>query len=456
MLPFLTSTTVYVTPDHPDNRQQPWRSRPEQACIVLFLAITLALCGDTASAQAWPGSSSSWQNTAATAVISRPGTFAGSNQRLKPLTDIERDRMRAYATLSMDTSGTMQKLNSVNSFMEWYMLYFPVPFGSYSKETNWLFGLTKYNAFTMRRNHEPDSATQASSITAFGYYTLNTQYKAVLESNLMFSENRAMWKITMAYIYYPLLYYGVGNDTHLSRERTLNTLNMQMSTSYLFRVWKKWYAGATYDFYNYSKVELAGDSPSYPGDSLRLANAEGKQSGFGLRIAMEGRDNRLNAKKGFYFDASYQFFDKIFGSDFNYQYFQFDARYYFPLLRKFTIATLLRSESRQGDVPVQSMVFLGGDYFMRGSYLGRYRSNVSLIGQAEARFPIFWILGGTLFGGAGQVATDYSKIEMGSFHANYGFGLRLKVDTKHDVNLRFDMGFTRDQTLFVMNFSEAF
>ena len=93
---------------------------------------------------------------------------------------------------------------------------------------------------------------------------------------------------------------------------------------------------------------------------------------------------------------------------------------------------------------------------MRGSYLGRYRSNVSLITQAEARFPIFWIFGGTLFCGAGQVSTDYTKIKLGNFHANYGVGLRLKVDSAHDVNLRFDLGFSEDQTLFIMNFSEAF
>ncbi|MEJ1237772.1 BamA/TamA family outer membrane protein [Chryseolinea sp. T2] len=340
--------------------------------------------------------------------------------------------------------------------MEWYMLYFPVPFGSYSKETSWLFGLTKYNAFTMRRKGEEIPNTQASSITAFGYYTLNTQYKAVLESNLMFPGNRAIWKSTLAYIYYPLLYYGVGNNTRLNQERTLNTLNIQFSTSYLFKVWKKLYVGPAYDYFNYYKVEIDGDSPSYPGDSLRLANAEGRQSGLGLRISMEGRDNRLNAKKGYYLDASYQWFDKALGGNFNYQYFQFDARYYFPLLRKITIASVLRSESRQGNAPVQSMAFLGGDYFMRGSYLGRYRSNVSLIAQTEARFPIFWILGGTLFGGVGQVATDYVKIDMGSFHANYGFGFRIKVDSAHDVNLRFDMGFSDDQTLFIMNFSEAF
>ncbi|HTF20040.1 MAG TPA: BamA/TamA family outer membrane protein [Chryseolinea sp.] len=456
MFPFNRIIPSCFTSVSPDDRPAASFSRFKRERMVVCVVITLALGGFTASSQPLPETSFSWGSAPGSGENTSSRGVAIRDERVQPLASLDRSRMSAHVPVRMDTSVTMQKLNSVNRFMEWYMLYFPVPFGSYSKETNWLFGLTKYNAFTMRHRHKLDSGTQASSITAFGYYTLNTQYKAVLEANLMFSENRAIWKTTLAYIYYPLLYYGVGNNTHLSQERTLNTLNIQLSTSYLFRVWKKWYAGAAYDYYNYSKVELAGDSPSYPGDSLRLANAEGKQSGLGLRVTREGRDNRLNAKKGFYFDASYQFFDKIFGSDFNYQYFQFDARYYFPLFRKFTMATLLRSESRQGDVPVQSMAFLGGDYFMRGSYLGRYRNNVSLIGQAEARFPIFWILGGTLFGGVGQVATDYSKIELGSFHANYGFGLRLKVDSAHDVNLRFDMGFTGDQTLFVMNFSEAF
>jgi hypothetical protein len=350
----------------------------------------------------------------------------------------------------------MKKLYALNSFMEWYMLYFPVPFGSYSKETNWLFGLTKYNAFTIRNSKRPEEATQASSVTALGYYTLNTQYKAVLESNLMMPGNRAIWKTTLAYVYYPLLYYGVGNNTQLNNERTLNTLNIQFSTSYLLKVWKKWYVGGTYDYYNYYKVETAGESDAYPEDSIRLTNTEGRQSGLGIRMSMEGRDNRLNAKHGFYVDASYQLFDMALGGQFNYQYFQVDARYYFPIWRKVTLATMLRSESRQGDVPVQSLAFLGGDYFMRGSYLGRYRDKVSLIAQTEARFPIFWILGGTLFGGVGQVAANYSKIDLGTFHGNYGFGLRLKVDSAHDVNLRLDMGFSGDQALFMMNVSEAF
>jgi len=134
---------------------------------------------------------------------------------MQPLSSLDRTQMSTYVwgrhlmfvapinpvvPAKADTSVIMEKLNAVNNFMEWYMLYFPVPFGSYSKETSWLFGLTKYNAFTMRTHHQLIERTQASSITAFGYYTLNTQYKAVIESNLMFPGNRAIWKSTLAYI----------------------------------------------------------------------------------------------------------------------------------------------------------------------------------------------------------------------------------------------------------------
>ncbi|MBL0740688.1 BamA/TamA family outer membrane protein [Chryseolinea lacunae] len=357
--------------------------------------------------------------------------------------------------LLKDTSNTMKKLNSMNTFMQWYMIYFPVPFGSYSKETSWLFGLSKYNAFKIRQDAH-DTIVQPSSISAFGYYTLNTQYKMVLESNLMLKHNKAIWKTDLIYIYYPLLFYGVGNQTKLEQQRVLNTLNFQFSTFYLFRVWKKWYVGPTFDYYNYKQVELSELSRVFAGDSAAVIHAVGRQSGLGLKISMEGRDNRLNAKRGFFFDASYQFFDKSLGSQYNYDYFQLDARYYFRLTKKIVLASQLRTESKQGDVPVQSLAFLGGDYFMRGSYLGRYRDNVSVIGQTEMRFPLFWIFGGTAFGGLGQVAPDYSKLNMSSFHSNYGVGLRLQVDNAHDINLRFDMGFSGDEALFIMNFSEAF
>ena len=355
-----------------------------------------------------------------------------------------------------DTSKGMRRLYKLSSTMEWFIVYFPVPYGSYSKETDFLFGLTKYNAFTMRRGNKQDSITQPSSVSGLGYYTLNSQYKMVVESNLMLNKNKAIWKTSLINTSYPLLFYGIGNETDLNNERTLNSSNFQISMQYLFRIWRKWYLGPAYDYYYYYDVDLAEGSRPLPGDEVLLRNNLGHQSGLGLKLSMEGRDNRLNAKKGFFVDASYQIFDQAIGSHFNYKFFQMDVRYYTTPFKKITIATQLRVQSKQGEVPVQSLCLLGGDYSMRGAYLGRYRDKILMDSQVEVRFPLFWIIGGTIFGGAGQVAPKYQEINLGSFHGIYGAGLRLKVDSKHDINLRVDMGFSKDQQIFIMNFAEAF
>ena len=115
-----------------------------------------------------------------------------------------------------------------------------------------------------------------------------------------------------------------------------------------------------------------------------------------------------------------------------------------------------RMEYKNGDIPVQSLALLGGDYSMRGIYLGRFRDKTLVDTQVELRFPIFWIIGGVVFGGLGQVSPALNQLNLNSFHYTYGLGLRLKVDSAHDVNMRFDLGFSKDQTIFIMQFSEAF
>lgn len=355
-----------------------------------------------------------------------------------------------------DTSNTMSKLYEINDFMEWYMTYFPVPYGSYSQETDFLFGLSKYNAFTIRKGDTTDHITQPSSVSLFGYITLNDQYKIVLESNLMFNKNKALWKTGLIYVNYPLLFFGVGNNTNIDNARTLNTSDFQFHTEYLIRFHKMWFVGPMYDYYNYYDVSLANGSEPRPNDSINLAHNIGHQSGLGAKLLMEGRDNRLNAKHGYYLETSFQFFDKALGSEYKYTQFLADFRHYITPWKKLTIATQLKTEAKTGDVPVQSLAFVGGDYSMRGIYRGRYRDNVSIDWQSELRFPIYWIIGGTAFAGLGQVAPAYGQLQGDQFHFAYGAGLRLQVDSQHDVNLRFDIAFSNDETIFIMNFAEAF
>ncbi len=355
-----------------------------------------------------------------------------------------------------DSTGTVHKLDKIKAGLEWYMKYFPVPYVSYGKETNWLFGVSKFNAFTLNKGDKLDAFTQPSSVNLFGYLTLNDQYKIALESNLMLNKNKALWNTFLLYTDYPMEYFGVGNETNLEDQRTLITSDWQFSTFYLFRTWKDWYLGLMYDFYNYYNVELGMDTPPLPGDSINFVHNIGKQSGLGLKLLMEGRDNRLNAKSGIYVDASFQLFRKGLGGEYDYEYLKTDIRYYTTPFKKITIAAQLRTESKHGDVPIQSLALLGGDYSMRGTYRGRYRDHVLLDSQLEFRFPIYWVFGGVVFNSIGQVAPSYRDLSFGSFHYNYGFGLRLQIDSKNDINLRFDYAISSDQSFFLINFGEAF
>jgi len=94
---------------------------------------------------------------------------------------------------------------------------------------------------------------------------------------------------------------------------------------------------------------------------------------------------------------------------------------------------------------------------MRGYYLGAYRDNVLLDGQMEYRFPIWNIFGATTWIATGQVQPNYGALTLNGFHLSYGVGIRIRVDTKHNTNMRFDMGFGPNEIKgFYINFSEAF
>ena len=69
---------------------------------------------------------------------------------------------------------------------------------------------------------------------------------------------------------------------------------------------------------------------------------------------------------------------------------------------------------------------------------------------------MFWRIGIAAFGGIGQVADKVQSFDSGSFKYDYGFGLRYKINKKENINLRLDMGFTKEGHGLYIVFAEAF
>ena len=74
--------------------------------------------------------------------------------------------------------------------------------------------------------------------------------------------------------------------------------------------------------------------------------------------------------------------------------------------------------------------------------------------QLELRQHIYSRIGCMVWVGGGTVFQSFNKMELKHILPNYGLGLRIEF--KHNVNLRVDYGFGKDTAGFVFQFAEAF
>lgn len=359
-----------------------------------------------------------------------------------------------------DTTSFKGKLDNFNGKMETIVKYSPLPIITYSSLTDWLFGVTKINSFRIGDKDNSDTTIQPSTITGLAYFTLNQQFKFVVTSKLMFGHNKYQSQTEVMYINFPEYYFGVGNDTKSSDSCLVSTQNFAIIQGFSMKFSENWYVGIKYEFNNYIEVDTMSYDNSVEGscniDVSNLPDNEGIQSGFGIMIARETRDNRFNARKGSHFSFEYLNFSKSLGSKFSYNSFIIEYSKYVTPIKWLTIAGQVYTEAKFGDVPIQSLARMGGSDQMRGLYDGRFRDHTMITTQVELRFPLYWIFGGTLFTGLGEVAPTYGDYTWDGIKLTYGLGLRLMVYEPTRTNLRFDVGFFENKPLFFFTFSEAF
>ncbi len=356
-----------------------------------------------------------------------------------------------------EKSEFRKKLDKFNKTMEKAVKKFPLPVISYSTTTKWLFGLTKINSFRIGAEKPDDTTIQPSHITELAYFTQNKQYKIVVSANLMFGDNKYESISKLMVINFPTLFFGVGNNTEAEKRCILDTRNVATSQVFMYNFSERFYFGLKYDFNYYWKVDTLDYRCSLSENQVTgLRENEGFQSGLGMSISRETRDNRFNARRGSYINIGYMGYFKWLGSNFVYNSFTLDLRKYVTPVKWLTIAGQFYTEAKYGDVPVQSLALMGGANHMRGVYIGRFRDKTKIEAQLEMRFPIVWILGGTVFTGLGQVGPDYQSYSLKGTKWSYGAGLRLMVDQSTRTNMRFDLGFFEGSPQFFFTFSEAF
>ena len=347
---------------------------------------------------------------------------------------------------------SLDRFDRFNQKAEALFKILPVPLYSYSTEAGNIFGLAKFNLFNLSKK---DTISKPSKLSEVATFSSKGRINISVTTELVFNKNK---NIILAYVNYkkqPEYIFGIGNDVSKDSMEEVETERIKFSATNLFLVAKNLYAGVPIDLSNYYKVKT--DSNSF----LKRESVTGLNGGFtfgiGLDAAYDTRDNRYNPYHGAYVLAVMLWHPEFLGSVYQYSRFDFDARKYFNPWLNHVIAVQTTTTSTSGNVPFYDLAQLGGDSKMRGYYQGAFRDNVLVDAQVEYRMPVWKIFGVTTWVGTGRVADGYHNLSLNGFKVSYGAGIRIKVDSKNNTNLRLDFGFGGNGLKGTyINFAEAF
>jgi hypothetical protein len=353
-----------------------------------------------------------------------------------------------------DSSKTdsLTEFDSFNKKMENLFVYIPVPLYSYSTEAGHTFGLAKFNVINL---YKKDTITKPSKISEVFTVSTEGRINASIATELVFRNNKY---ILLSYINYkktPEYIFGIGNDVKKEDVEEIKTDRIKFYTVGLYEVGKNFYAGAGIDLASYFSIQT--DTNSFLVTENITGLDGGPDIGVGLAAAWDTRDNRYNASRGHYILTTCFFYPEFFGSAYQFTSFEFDARKFFNPWLKHVIALQATTVFTNRDVPFYNLALMGGENRMRGYYKGALRDNVLVDAQVEYRMPVWNIFGVTGWIGTGRVAPGYDALSFDGLWLSYGGGIRIKVDSKHNTNLRFDFGFGPGGIQgFYINFAEAF
>jgi len=322
----------------------------------------------------------------------------------------------------------------------------PFPVVAYQPETSLILGAGSVIYFKPEK-----SEAKTDSLQLAAFYTLKNQFKIAAVSNTYLSDDFIYLKAVTSVARFPTDFYGIGPDTSKSAKENYTPFTIPFEGSFFLRIAGGLYAGPSYGFY-YEKI-LKSEKDGII-DSGITGSGEYISSGLGASLVLDTRDSGINAHSGLYAESKIIRYSKSLGSDTGFTNSSIDLRGYFPVYST-TLGVQLVGKTAYGDIPFQLYPSLGGGDIVRGFLYGRYIDKNLVAAQIEYRFPVYGILGMTIFAGAGDVEPDID--DLGN-HIRYaaGAGLRMMIDKDEKINIRGDVTYNGNDVYTYVDILEAF
>ncbi|MEL6624568.1 MAG: BamA/TamA family outer membrane protein [Bacteroidota bacterium] len=323
---------------------------------------------------------------------------------------------------------------------------------AFAPETSWEIGLSSIYFYHAKR----DTTNRLSEATAFTFITTRGQYGFWLDHALYTDRNDWFFFGRGRYQNFPLLYFGIGENTPAEEIALVNATYTLFRERALRKVKESFYTGLEIDYQRLSNVGFEWTDESQP--NILPLGAEGTSNlGLGWGLVYDNRHNVLNVRKGFFAELSYINYNFLNANRDNFYSFAIDSRIYRPVRKNQVFAAQVVGQFMGGEIPFNQLALMGGESMMRGYYLGRYRDRNLTAGQVEYRWLPFSFskrIGAAVFGGMGSVFSNFQ--ETPRFVWAGGAGVRILIFKKKDIFTRFDVAFTEEGRGFYLFLGEAF
>jgi outer membrane protein assembly factor BamA len=326
----------------------------------------------------------------------------------------------------------------------WSLGGFPIIF--FSEETGWAFGAGGQLVHKM-----PDDDF-SSTLNIGMFYSQKKQYNVSLAGEMYIPDMQHKISGDASAIYWPDVFYGIGNDARKEDEETFTTRMSSVRIAYQYNIYKNIYAGGQF-YHNRSQF-----SDQKSGGLLATAAVPGSEGGSlssaGLIITWDTRNNNIYPTSGSYHQLMTFHGGSFLSNEFTYSVMSLDLRHYMPLPEDRVIGFRAVAWLASGDRPFYQLSRLGN--FLRGYFQPRIRDRNLYTIQAEFRTPVIWRFGAVAFAGFGQVAPRIGGFSLNAVKPSLGLGIRFALIPDQKVNLRIDYGIGKGDSSFDMTLLESF
>ena len=318
---------------------------------------------------------------------------------------------------------------------------------SYTAATSAGLGITASGLYSWDRS---DPALPKSNVSVFANASLTGMLAVGLRGNNFLPKEKYRLDYQLFFYTFPGDFWGIGydNGANGANKSDYERVKLQFKPSFLFRLGKSVFVGPVVDVEWVNSFGFENEA-LLEGQDKSVANY-----GAGLNFTYDTRDFVLNAYKGNFLRLEQMFYPSGFGNDYAFSYTDLTFCTYHQVWKGGVLAMELHSLFNYGDVPWTMMAQVGVQGRMRGYYEGRYRDRNIMEGQLELRQHIKGRNGIAVWVGLANVFPNFGHIYFDQILPNYGVGYRWEF--KKRVNVRFDLGFTKDSPNFTFNINEAF